>query len=70
MTFKARPKQFKGNISVDDIFSSYLSELEEEDNTRNIFLAKSNRSKFGVRVRMSSYAENVCCVWVIVAAIY
>ena len=69
-TFKAKPKQFKSFVSAEEILRSFVQDINSEADVKNIFTCKTNGSRFGLKVKSFSYAENVINTWVMIAVIF
>merc|ERR1712004_261382 len=68
-TFKAKPKQYQNMTSASEIFSDVVKSVRSDQDLKKIFNVKSV-ARHAVRVKVFSYAENVCAIWVIFACIY
>ena len=69
-TFKAKPRFYKGLASVGRIMADFVKDISVDQDVKTIFMGKKAGSKFGVRVKVVSYAEDVVCTWVCFAIIF
>ena len=69
-TFKAKPRFYKGMASVSKIMSDFVKDISVDQDIKTIFMSRKPDSKFAVRVKLVSYAEDVVCTWVCFSAIF
>eukprot|EP01006_Ploeotia_vitrea_P034444 TRINITY_DN65753_c7_g1_i2.p1 TRINITY_DN65753_c7_g1~~TRINITY_DN65753_c7_g1_i2.p1 ORF type:complete len:530 (+),score=268.68 TRINITY_DN65753_c7_g1_i2:743-2332(+) len=65
--FKAVPMQFS-NRNATEIFAAMLN--QESGTMLDLMRSRGDNMRFGLRVRVTAYAETVCSVWVVVAVKY